>query len=188
MIMSTSDIKPWKTLSSEVVLETPTYKLRKDTCLLPDGIIIHDYFVREEQDIVFIFCVTTGNEVVLVRQYRQGIGQTTLELPAGYMSRHDHSLEDGARRELLEETGYGADKCEQWVRWCVSSGTSTNHMVLFYAPAATKIGVPQHTSREFTETFLVPLTEISALLERGEVVDGKHNAAILYTLRKLNVA
>src|SRR3989338_8428443 len=146
-----SDIKPWKTLSSEVVWEGGNLKIRKDTCLLPDGTIIPDFYVREDKDVAIIFCVTKNNEVVLVRQFRQGAGgegETTLELPAGLKDAHDHSIEDTARRELLEETGYSSEVMEQNVKWLVGA-SSTAHLFIFTAQGADKIASPKHTPGEF---------------------------------------
>lgn len=50
---------------------------------------------------------TNGN-LVLVRQYRPGPEKILIELPSGMIEEGENDLE-GARRELLEETGYITD-------------------------------------------------------------------------------
>ena len=51
--------------------------------------------------------MTADDRVVLIRQYRHGIGAVHFEIPAGTTDPEDTALESAARRELLEETGYG---------------------------------------------------------------------------------
>ena len=182
-----SDIKPWKTLSSEVVWEGGNLKIRKDTCLLPDGTIIPDFYVREDKDVAIIFCVTKNNEVVLVRQFRQGVGgegEITLELPAGLKNSHDHSIEDTARRELLEETGYSSEVMEQSVKWLVGV-SSTAHVFVFVAEGADKIAAPKHSRGEFTEVELVPLDKLQDIIGNGAITPPIHIAAAYYMLQRL---
>ncbi|KKU48323.1 hypothetical protein A3H10_05135 [Candidatus Uhrbacteria bacterium RIFCSPLOWO2_12_FULL_46_10] len=182
-----SDIKPWKTLSSEVVWEGGNLKIRKDTCLLPDGIIIPDFYVREDKDVAIIFCVTKNREVVLVRQFRQGAGgegEITLELPAGLKDSHDHSIEDTARRELLEETGYSCEVMEQCAKW-LSSVTGTAHVFVFAAEGADKIASPKHTPGEFTEVEIVPLNKLQEIASSGAIKPAIHIAAVYYMLQRL---
>lgn len=183
-----SEIKPWKTLSSEIVWEGGHWKIKKDTCLLPDGTIIPDYYVRQEPDVAIVFCLTKNKEVVLVRQFRQGAGgegETTLELPAGLKDGHDHSIEDTARRELLEETGYSSETMEQRAIW-LSGVASTARIYLFAARNADKIAAPKHGPGEFTETELVSLGKLKDLASRGAIKPVIHIAAIYYMLSILD--
>lgn len=182
-----SDIKPWKTLSSEVVWEGGHWKIRKDTCLLPDGTIIPDFYVSNEPDIAVVFCVTKNKEVVLVRQFRQGAGgegEITLELPAGLKDSHDHSIEDTARRELLEETGYSSDVMEQRAVW-LSAVNSMAHAFIFVAVDADKVAAPKHASGEFTEVELAPLDKLPEIVKNGAVGPSLHVAAIYHVLATL---
>ncbi len=138
-----SEIKPWKTLQSDVVYENPRWKIRKDICQLPEGTIVQDYFVREEADIAVVFCVTKTGEVVLVKQFRQAANAVTTELPGGLRERHDMSVAEAARRELLEETGYSSDLFEEIAVWEVSPSSSTAKMYLYFSGGAEKIAAPK---------------------------------------------
>lgn len=183
-----SEVKPWKTLSSEVVVDNDRLKIRRDTCLLPNGSMVSDYYVREERDAAIVFCVTRGSEVVFVRQYRHAVGEVTLELPAGQMNRHDHSLEDTARRELLEEAGYASDVVDQVARWFTNAGQSTGQVSLFLAREADRVAAPKNHAREFTEVVLVPLPQVKDLLRRGELRTVGQVAATLAALDHLSAA
>ena len=182
-----SDIKPWKTLSSEVAFEAGRLKIRKDTCLLPDGTIIPDFFVREDSDVAIVFCLTKNKEVVLVRQFRQGVGgegEITLELPAGLKDRYDHSIEDTARRELLEETGYSSETMEQCAAW-FASVTGTARIFVFIARDADKVTSPKHNHGEFTEVELAPAAGLAGMIEGGKIKVTSHVAAIYHVLASL---
>ena len=73
---------------------------------LPNGTIIPEYWISEYPPWVNVVAVTADERVVLIRQYRHGLGEVHFELPAGTTDPGDPSLETAARRELHEETGY----------------------------------------------------------------------------------
>ena len=60
------------------------------------------FFVAEKSDWVNVVALTPAEELVLVRQYRHGLGRMVLEVPGGCIDPQDTSPEDAARRELLE--------------------------------------------------------------------------------------
>ena len=60
----------WKTLSSEYLHKSPFGNIRKDSCELPNGMVIDDYFVNEYSDWVNAVVITKENKIVLVEQYR----------------------------------------------------------------------------------------------------------------------
>lgn len=183
-----SDIKPWKILASEVAFDAGRLKIRKDTCLLPDGTIIPDFYIREESDVAIVFCLTKNSEAVLVRQFRQGIGgegQTILELPAGLKDAHDHSIENTARRELLEETGYTCETMEQCAEW-FASPTSSARIYVFLARDADKVTTPKHNHGEFTEVELAPLPALEEMIESGKIKVSSNVAAVYHVLARLS--
>ena len=57
--------------------------------------------------IVAILPVTDDKEVLLIRQFRPPVNRYVIEFPAGLNDKGD-TLEEAAKRELLEETGYSA--------------------------------------------------------------------------------
>ena len=60
---------------------------------------------------VVVIAVNQNDELVFVEQFRQSIGENTLELPGGCVKKGE-TLINAAKRELVEETGYYIDDLE----------------------------------------------------------------------------
>jgi len=98
-------MEKWKTLKSEYLHKSPFGNIRKDSCELPNGIVIDDYYVNEHSDWLNAVVITKENKVVLVEQYRYAGEDFFLEVPAGKKEGNE-SHEEGLIREIKEETGY----------------------------------------------------------------------------------
>lgn len=86
-------------------------------------------------DFVCIIAVTAQNELLLVRQFRHAIGETTLEFPAGHVDKGE-TPEQAARKELIEETGHMADKFELLATLSPSTARFTNRLWCYFASDA----------------------------------------------------
>ena len=64
------------------------------------------YYLFKSRNWCNIIPVTEDGKLVLVRQYRIGIEQPSLEIPGGYIDHEDKNPKEAALRELVEETGY----------------------------------------------------------------------------------
>ena len=96
----------WEKLDSEPGPELPLFKVRFDTMQHPTSAAEFQRMVLETPDWVNVVAVTAEKKIVMVEQYRFGIGQLTTEPVAGIVDPGEDSLEAG-KRELLEETGFG---------------------------------------------------------------------------------
>jgi hypothetical protein len=85
-------------LTSEYLAREPWYTVRVDRVQLPSGTIIPKYWISEYPPWVNVVAVTADQQVVLIRQYRHGIGGVHFEIPAGATDPGDTSLELAARR------------------------------------------------------------------------------------------
>ena len=77
------NLTKWKLLRSRFVLNNKWCQVRQDEIELPSGQIIDDFFVNVRPPIALVFATTQQQELVFVRQYRHGVGEVLLELPAG---------------------------------------------------------------------------------------------------------
>ena len=89
----------WRVRSSTYLIESEHLRIRSDEIELPSGVVLPNYYVRESLGFVMAFALTPAREVVLVRQYRYGIDQVIVELPAGSIDPGEDPLAC-ARREL----------------------------------------------------------------------------------------
>lgn len=119
---------------------------------------------------VGIVAVTDEGRVVLVEQHRPPVGESIVELPAGLAGdrpgEHDEALEEAARRELLEETGYQARDWRRLVEGYSSPGLTDESIVLFLATGLEKVGKGGGEGSESIEVREVPFDEVLAWLDR----------------------
>jgi ADP-ribose pyrophosphatase len=99
-------MKPWTTLDRRVEFSAgPIREIARETVQLPDGRIIPDYYTARMGDYALVYAVTIGGKVLMLRQYKHGVGRVCLTFPGGYVAPgEDPSV--AAERELIEETGY----------------------------------------------------------------------------------
>ena len=169
-------IKPWKILGSKYLHKN----VRIDKCELPNGMTL-DGFVLEYGDWATILALTRQQEVVLVRQYRHGAQKVILELPGGAMEKDESPLQ-GARRELLEETGYASDRFIQI--GCVSPNPAnqTNLIYSFLALDAEKVDGQHLDATEDIEVVLKPLEEVIGMAKSGELLQSMQVSAVFFAL------
>ena len=175
---------PWRILSSQYPIETAYLRLRADTIELPDGTIVRDYYVRETRGFVVIFALRTDGRVLLVRQYKHGIGRSVLELPAGAIDEGE-SPRDCAVRELAEETGYIGEEPEL-VRSFVADPTNSNgffHLFLIRG-AAERVAQAFDITEDIAVEF-APIDELRAMMRDGRIVVGSQVASIYTVLDHL---
>ncbi len=161
-------IKKWKVLKSEQLDSNRVFATRKDTSVSPVTGQEHEFFIIEAPDWVNVVAVTAQDEVVLIKQYRHGIRSETLEIPGGVVDPGESPVE-AAKRELLEETGYVADR---WVRIgevVPNPAIQNNRCYTFLALSAEKVEEPNFDSTEYIVSFTTPAAEIPKLISEGKI-------------------
>jgi ADP-ribose pyrophosphatase len=103
-MLTNNEIKKWTVISEEDVSPSPWFPVVKQTVQLANGNVVDDYYFSRLGDVVMVMALTPQNEVVLVRQYKHGIGEIMLELPGG-IQQTDKTIIQSALNELEEETG-----------------------------------------------------------------------------------
>ncbi len=98
------EIQKWTLIKEEDVSPSPWFPVLKHTVKLANGNIVDDYYFSPLGDVVQVLPITKNNEVVLVKQYKHGMGEILLELPGG-MQQKNTSVIQSALNELEEETG-----------------------------------------------------------------------------------
>jgi ADP-ribose pyrophosphatase len=178
------ELTAWESLATEVVVDNRWYRLRRDTVRLPSGRVVDDYFVSERADVVLVFAVTDDDQVVFVRQWKQGRRGFYTELPGGICDPGEEPVESAAR-ELLEETGYAcAELCEVG-SFEPDPTKTTNSIIAFLGLRAAPKAAPVCDEQEELEVRLIPLVELEERIRRREITSAGTVATIYRALDEL---
>ena len=168
--------------AGEVLLETKRFRVVRVSEPAGDGDASgsrrHREIVRHPGSVVIVPMVSP-REVCLVEVVRVAVGRTLLELPAGTLDRVE-SLEEAARRELAEETGYRAGRIMSAGAMWMSPGILRERMHLFVAEDL--VAGPQALEPgEQIRARVVAWDEAIAMCLDGRIDDAKTIAGLLLT-------
>lgn len=162
-------ISDWPRVDSEELGDFRIFQLRKDTRQSPRTGKRHTFYVLDTGDWINVVPVTKDDKVVLIRQFRHGIEEVTLEIPGGMVDDADGSPMESARRELLEETGYEAEELIHIGTMTPNPAILNNRCHTFLALNARLVAAPQMDGSEDIQTELVDAAEVPALIASGQI-------------------
>jgi len=126
--------------------------------------------VRHPGAVVLLPILECGG-IVMIDNHRHSVGQTLLELPAGTIEVGEPP-ESTAHRELIEETGYHAEKLEKVHEFYSCPGICDELMHLYFATGLTA-GEPDREATEQIENRIVATDQILTLIREGQIRDAK---------------
>jgi 8-oxo-dGTP pyrophosphatase MutT (NUDIX family) len=138
-----------------------------------------DFFVIDSASWVNIVALTQDDEVVLVEQWRHAVGHPTIEIPGGGIDDGEDPL-GGAKRELIEETGYASN---DWVALGAiepNPAIHSNRCFMFLAKNAEKIREPKFDDNEHCRVSLMKFAEYERLIASGGVTHALVVVAMYY--------
>lgn len=172
-------------LSSKTVFQGRIFSVTSDRVREPGGIVVQRNVVRHGGSVVILAVDERGPEpcILLERQYRYAAGKHLWELPAGSIDRGESPL-SGAKRELMEETGYRAKKWSRALHFYPSPGFVDETMTIYLARGLTA-GQARPEEDEFIECEMTPLSRVLEMVRSGRICDGKTVAGVLWLAESL---
>ncbi len=158
----------WENLGSEAGPEIPLFRIRFDLMRHPGSSETFRRLVLESADWVNVVAVTKDGRMVMVTQFRFGIGQLTTEPVAGIVGDGENSL-DAAKRELLEETGFGHGSWRYLGSVQANPAIHNNLCHHWLAEDVVALQSPSPDPGEAIRTDLMTLDEIKAAIAAGRI-------------------
>jgi len=171
-----------KTLGVQRVFEGRALTIDLVDIELPSGRRSKREIVRHRGAAVIIGERPDG-KFVLIYQYRRAVEQTLLEMVAGCLEEGE-PIEQCARREMEEESGYRVECIEKFAEIVPCPGYSEERLHLFYAKISQE---PQEQRPDFDENLVAVVmsaAEIDAAVDSGAMIDAKSITAWLLWQRR----
>lgn len=168
-------VKRWQTVetrkSSDLKIFRVNWLKRQNKEIGKTG----DFVVLDSPRWVNIIPITKNNDVVLVRQYRHGIDEITLEVPGGLVDNNEEPI-DAAERECLEETGYKSSGRAILIGENHPNPAFLNNTCYSYVWFDCQLTAKQKLDgNEDIDILLVPLKEIPQMILNKEI---KHSLVL----------
>lgn len=170
------------TISTQPIFEGKVITLQVDTVKLPNGETATREVVKHP-GAVAVLALNQG-KMLVVDQYRQPMGRTEVEIPAGKLDPGEDPLA-AAARELQEETGFHSGKLFLLKSFYTSPGFA-DEIIHLYVTEDAQSGEASLDEDEFLEVSELTLDEAYQYIADGRIADAKTMLAVyawhLYTL------
>ncbi|MDQ6916966.1 MAG: NUDIX hydrolase [Pseudomonadota bacterium] len=172
-------------LASEEVFHGKLLHVKRDTVRLPDGKTATREYIDHPGAVMIIPRLPDG-KLLMERQFRYPMGRVFIEFPAGKIDSGEEPAATAAR-ELLEETGYAAERWSHIGTLHPLITYSTERIEIYTADELTFVGAKLDAG-EFVEILIATLEEALIWVDRGEITDVKTMLGVLLLARRMEAA
>lgn len=172
----------WKTIEKEKILHTPVFDVYRQKEVTDSG-LSGDYVAIDAPDWVVVIAIHEGN-FILVRQWRHGEDNLTLEFPGG-VADPGENLEVTAIRELEEETGYRAGKVTCLGSVCSNTALFKNHFSVYLAEDLVQTGEQHLDPDELIKYEELPIDEVIRRYGDHELTHAYMGTALAFYFRHI---
>ena len=167
---------PWIRRSRRTAYENAWITIWHDEVTRPDGAPGVYGVVHFANLAAGVLVLDESDRVLLVGQHRYALDDWSWEIPEGGVPAGETALE-GARRELLEETGVEAREWRELARLHLSNSVSDELAVLFLATGPTH-GIAAPDGTEALEIRWLPFEEALSMTLDGRISDAMTVVAV----------
>ena len=160
--------KKWKTLGTKQIFGNRIFGFREDTVKSPKTDNTHPVWVMDAPTWVNIIPITKEKKVIMIKQYRFGSQEISLEIPGGMVDAGEDT-QSAATREMKEETGYESEEVHAIGKISPNPALMSNHTYSYVAYNVKKTGDQQLDNMEDIEVLEVDLNQIPTLITNGEI-------------------
>lgn len=161
----------------ETLLQARLFRVVQESYETPDGRRHVRQIVRHPGAVAIIPRLDDGR-ICLIDNYRQSVGRTLVELPAGTCEPNEDPAET-ARRELAEETGYRAARIEKIAEFYMSPGILDERMHVYLATGLAP-GPQALEGGEQITLRVTPWDDVLRMIRDGQIRDAKTVAGLLH--------
>jgi mannitol/fructose-specific phosphotransferase system IIA component (Ntr-type)/8-oxo-dGTP pyrophosphatase MutT (NUDIX family) len=175
----------WTEENVKPVLDTKIFSVRKSFCRDPEG-ETGFYSTLDAPDwVVIVPIIKTGdeNKFIMVRQWRHGTRNLTLEFPSGAVEVGEKA-EEAAFRELAEETAYAPGTLTSLAVMSPNPAIMRNHIHYFLAEELKPLGKQRLDEHEYVDAELIPVRDVVRDMGKPPYVHALMAAALMFYLRK----
>jgi ADP-ribose pyrophosphatase len=167
-------------VSSRTVYRGPVFWVSTDHVLEPGGLKVRRDVIHHSGSVVVLAVDDFGTvpRVLLERQYRHAAGDYLWELPAGRIDPGEKELA-AAKRELIEETGYRAERWRRILKFFASPGFVAETMAVYLATGL-HAGEAEPEDDEVIQQRLLALPAVVKMILNGTIRDAKTIASVLW--------
>jgi len=165
-----------KTISRKNIYQGKIIDLTVEEVILPGGRATTREIVKHSGSVAIVPLVDK-DKILLIQQYRKPMEEVILEIPAGRIEKGE-SLEECARRELQEETGYRPSTLKRLTSLYPTPGYCDEVIHLFLAEELKK-GEKNNQEDEFIKQVILNKQQVVKRIKEGQIRDGKTIAGVL---------
>ena len=160
--------KKWELIEDRLHAKCRIFEVRSQHFKHPKDGREGDFYVLNTSDWVNVLAITSAEEIVMVRQFRYGSRELSLETPGGVIEKGEDPLVAGLR-ELREETGFSGESARVLSECRPNSAILSNRCHFVLTENVKQVAEVDFDSNEEIETVLVPIAKISDHIRSGEI-------------------
>ena len=171
----------WQVGPKKILFETVVFDVTSSKNVASDG-TSGDYFVMDAPDWVIVIPQTNENNFIMVKQWRHGEKNLSIEFPGGVIDKGENP-EQAAARELMEETGCVAKKLIKIGEVNPNPALFSNHMHVFYATQLESTGKQKLDDDEFVNYMELPVDEVLDNMGTKQFPHALMSTALIYYIQ-----